>query len=84
MAEILPIRRKTLYNQSINQSVLWKIEQTWIYFTQGCLLPNLVEMGPVVLEKILKFLNAFTLSAWFFIWTNLNLLHPRMIRAKFG
>ena len=25
MAEIFPIRRKTLYNQSINQSILYKL-----------------------------------------------------------
>ena len=31
-------------------------EQTWIAFTQGCFVPSLVEIGPVVLEKkILKF-----------------------------
>ena len=31
-------------------------EQTWIPFTQGCFVPNLVEIGPVVLEKkIFKF-----------------------------
>ena len=27
-------------------------EQTWIPFTLGCFLPNLVEIGPVSLEKI--------------------------------
>ena len=25
--------------------------QTWILFTQGCFVPSLVEIGPVVLEK---------------------------------
>ena len=30
-------------------------EETWIPFTQGCFVPRLVEIGPVVLEKILKF-----------------------------
>ena len=29
-------------------------EQTWIPFTQGCFLPSLVEIGPVVLEKKMK------------------------------
>ena len=37
-------------------STLWEFngssfEQTWILFTQGCFVPSLVEMGPVVLEK---------------------------------
>ena len=27
------------------------IEHTWIPFTQGCFVPKLVEIGPVVLEK---------------------------------
>ena len=30
-------------------------EQTFIYFTQGCFVPKLVEIGSVVLEKIFKF-----------------------------
>ena len=29
-------------------------EQTWIPFTQGCFVPSLVEIGPVVLEKRIK------------------------------
>ena len=27
-------------------------EETWIPFTQGCIVPTLVEFGPVILEKI--------------------------------
>ena len=27
-------------------------EQTWISFTQGCFVPSLVEIGPVLLEKM--------------------------------
>ena len=39
---------------------LWEVngssfEQTWIPFTQGCFVPNLVEIGPAVMEK--KFFN---------------------------
>ena len=30
-------------------------EKTWIPITQRCFVPSLVEIGPVVLEKILKF-----------------------------
>ena len=43
------------------EKTLWEFigssfEQTWIPFTQGCFVPRLVEIGPVVLEKkILKF-----------------------------
>ena len=29
-------------------------EQTWIPFTQGCFVPSLVEIGPVVLKKKMK------------------------------
>ena len=29
-------------------------EQTWIPFTQGCFVPSLIEIGPVVLEEILE------------------------------
>ena len=40
-------------------SPLWEgrgpsFEQTWIPFTQGYFVPNLVEIGPVVLEKKMK------------------------------
>ena len=48
-------------------SPLWKgrgpsFEQTWIPFTQGCSVPSLVEIGPVVLEKkIFKVVNLFLL-----------------------
>ena len=31
-------------------------EQTWIHFTQGCYVPNLVENGPVVLNKKFVFM----------------------------
>ena len=30
------------------------LEQTWIPITQGCFVPSLVEIGPVVLEKKMK------------------------------
>ena len=46
---------------------LWEVngssfEQTWIPFTKGCIVPNLVEIGPAVLEmKIFKFINVFSL-----------------------
>ena len=38
------------------ENTLWEFigssfEQTWIPFTQGCFVPRLVEIGPVVLEK---------------------------------
>ena len=73
--------------------------QNWLVlhlmpFTQGCFAPNLVEIGPVVLEKkIINFVNVFVLLGNYlplekwggsFIWTNLNPLYPRMNCAKFG
>ena len=31
-------------------------EQTWMSFTQGCFVPSLIEIGPVVLQNnVLKF-----------------------------
>ena len=62
-------------------------------FTQGCIVPNLVRIDTVVLEKILKFcqciLDFLYLSTLGnkvepFIWTNLNPLYPRILCAKFG
>ena len=44
-------------------SFIWKgmkglgFEQTWFPFTQGCFVPSLVEIGPVVLEKKMKSLQ---------------------------
>ena len=35
-------------------------EQTWIPFTQGCLLPSLIEISPAILQKkIFKFCQFF-------------------------
>ena len=31
-----------------------RIEQTWVPFTQRCIMPSLVEIGPVVLENVFK------------------------------
>ena len=58
---------------------------------QGCFVPSLVKIGPVVLFKkkifLISYKNVFWLfviiSPWkragSFIWTNLNPLHPRML-----
>ena len=58
---------------------LWK---TWIPFTKECIMPSLVEIGPVVLVKkiFLIFVNIFLLFSYdppfekggSFIWPNLN------------
>ena len=63
-------------------------EQTWLPFTQGCIVPSLVEIGSVVLKKrIFKFLQFFfryfvIICPWKrvgpSIWTNLNHHHLRM------
>ena len=68
----------------------YSFEQTWIPFTEGCLaVPNLIEIGPVVLEEnIFKFHRCiFSIyifpwpeNVWPFIWRNLNpltALYPR-------
>ena len=48
-----------MYFRYLLLSPLWKgwspsFEQTWFPFTQGCFVPSLVEIGPVVLEKKMK------------------------------
>ena len=63
-------------------------------YTKGCFVSNLVEIGPLVLEKKIfsissKYFHYFVIiSPWKrvgpFIWINLNPLHPRMLCAKFG
>ena len=43
--------------------LIWKI---WIPITQGCFVPSLVEMGPVVLEKkIFKVRQCIFAISWF-------------------
>ena len=69
-------------------------EQTWITFNQRSFVPQLVEIGQVVLEEIIflilsmHFRYFIIISPWKragpFIFTNLNILHPRMLCAKFG
>ena len=40
--------------------------QTWLLFAQGCLVPSLVEIGPLVLElKKLNLVNVFSLFCYF-------------------
>ena len=77
---------------------LWKRDWTFIGTNlyphpKDALFPSLVEIGPVVLEKIFKFrqciFSFFIISPWKralpFIWiTNLNPLNLRMLCAKFG
>ena len=58
------------------------------------LVPRLVEIGSVVLEKRIFLISSLyfryfvIISPWKragpVIWTNLNRLHPRMLCAKFG
>ena len=55
-------------------------EQTWISVTQGCFLPSLVEIDPLVLGKILKIFAISLLSPLGkemepFIWINLDLFN---------
>ena len=70
MGHIAHLRKqfKSLYHNVDSENkekTLWEFigssfEQTWIPFTQGCFVPKLVEIGPVVLEKnILKFCKVY-------------------------
>ena len=48
------------YHIPMLKGVVFPFEQTQILFTQGCFLLSLVEIGPVVLQKIfLKFCQCF-------------------------
>ena len=81
--------RKLLENRYICVLNGSSFEQTWIPFTQGGTVAGLVEISPVVLEKILKFCQCiFDISPWKnagpFIWTKLNPHHPMMPCAKFS
>ena len=84
--------KKTLFT-------LWALdcssfEQTWILFTQWCFVPNLVEIGPAVLEKKhFKFRQCiFTISLLSPLGKGLGpsfeqtwiLITPRRHCAKFG
>ena len=81
----------TLINRRKNPlSSFWKLncslfKQIWISFTQGCFVPILAEIGPVVLEKISKFYQCIfcyfiIISPWkragLFVLKNLNPLYP--------
>ena len=65
----------------------YSFEKTWIPFTQVCLVPNLLEISQVVLEKIFKYVNIIIISnsnVWPLIWTNRNPFNLKMLCAKFG
>ena len=68
-------------------------EQIWIPLTQGCVVPSLVEIGPVVLEKkIFKFCQYISLfryylpfeKGWALCMNKLESPYQRMLFAKFG
>ena len=68
-------------------------EQIWIPFTQECIVPSLVEIDPMVLDKIFKFRQSiFAISllsplgkkALSFIWTNMNPFYPKWLGAQHG
>ena len=68
------------------------VNVNWIPFTQGHFVLSLVEMGPVVLDKMsfanmsIHFRNIVIFSPWKrtwpFVWTNLNSLYARMISTS--
>ena len=59
-------------------------DQTWIPFIQECFVPNFVEIGPVVLEKISLFWYYPLLAkVWSFFWINLNPLDAKVLWDKF-
>ena len=64
-------------------------KRNWFFLTQGCSVPSLVEIGPVVLEnKPSMYFHYVAISLWqrpwFFIGTNLNCLHQGILYVKYG
>ena len=68
-------------------------EQSWTPITQVCFVPSLVEIGNVVLEKIIFKISSLyifyfvIISLWgggSFIWENFNPHYQRMHFAKIG
>ena len=58
----------TLIKRKKPSFTLWELngssfEKTWISFIQGCIVPSLVEIGPMVLEK--RFFNFLNVSLLF-------------------
>ena len=70
------------------------LKNTWMIFTQECVVPSLVEIVPVVLEKIFKFVQRILVFLFVnisplkragpFIWMNVRPYQQRMHCAKFG
>ena len=72
------------------------MEQTWIHFIQGYIVPNWLKLVQVFWGRIFFLISSMyfcyfvIISPWKragpFIWTNLNSLHPRMFMycVKFG
>ena len=71
----------------------FSFEQTYVPFTQGCFVPSLTEIGPVVLGKILKFRQMYL--SYFknylcvekgvaLLLNEMNPLHPKMLCVKLG
>ena len=67
-------------------------EQNWIPFTQGCFVPSLVKIGPVILEKkIFNVVNVFLLFCYYFPTEKglalhlkkLDSLYPKTLCATF-
>ena len=66
-------------------------EQTWTPPIQGSYVPNMVEIGPVVLEKTSNFVDVFLLFLYYLHWEGhapsigkLEFPSPNMLCAKFG
>ena len=56
-------------------------EQTWIPFNQGCIVPSLVEIGPVVLE-IFEFVSIFSLFLNYFHLEKCTVLHWNKLESS--
>ena len=55
----------------LRKHMVLHFKKKWIPFTQGCLILNLVEIGPVVLEeKFLKFVSRFSFWNYLFALKN--------------
>ena len=62
--------------------IIWK---TLISFTQGCFVPSLVKIGPVVLEKKMKIWKVYSrrMDKWTDSWQAIRKAHFQLRWAKY-
>ena len=84
------LEKNFCYYLPLKKGKVLRLKKNWILLTQGCSMPSLVEIDPVVLENkpSMNFHYVAIISlwqrAWSFIGTNLNRHHLGMLYVKHG